>query len=62
MYNVMYNMLYNVMYYCIREELRKRKLVRMNSIVDLPYPEALRWQIRDETKSSILSATVHMDE
>lgn len=54
--------MYNVMYYCIREELRKRKLVRMNSIVDLPYPEALRWQIRDETKSSILSATVHMDE
>ena len=47
---------------CFREELRKRKLVRMNSIVDLPYPEALSWQISDEIKSNIVQAQVHMDE
>jgi len=45
-----------------REELRKRKLVRMNSIVDLPYPTRLEWNINLDTIDSIERAGIYMDE
>jgi len=44
-----------------REELRKKKLVRMNSIVDLPYPTRLDWNLSADIQTSISKARHRMD-
>ncbi|XP_067937012.1 choline O-acetyltransferase-like [Watersipora subatra] len=44
------------------EELRKRKLVRMNSIVELPYPSKLEWKLCPQSLSSIVTAGEKMNE
>ncbi len=45
-----------------REELKKKRLERMQSLCDLPPPRKLRWHITPQTQEEINSAMETMDE
>ncbi|XP_013386300.1 choline O-acetyltransferase isoform X1 [Lingula anatina] len=44
------------------EEVRVKKLVRMHSLCELPYPRKLHWKLTPETAQDIAAADVHLNK